>query len=80
MMRRYFTAIIIGAALLSFALVSCESGSGLPGIGGGDARSILDRFCRLKQSTIAQVLLTPPQIAAGRVVCQAIGEGMGNPG
>jgi hypothetical protein len=47
---------------------------------GGDARSVLDRFCRLKQSAIAQVLLSPQQMAAGRIVCGAIGEGMGNPG
>jgi hypothetical protein len=73
---RYLTIMFV-ATVVSLSLMSCEGG--LPGMG-GDARSVLDRFCRLKQSAIAQVLLSPQQMAAGRIVCGAIGEGMGNPG
>jgi hypothetical protein len=79
-MRSFTIITLVGAALVSLALVSCESGSGIPGIGGETPRHALTVFCSLKQSAIGQVLLTPEQIAAGRVVCAAVGAGMGNPG
>jgi hypothetical protein len=45
----------------------------------GDARTVLDSFCRLKQTQIAQILLTPQQLAAGRIVCYAIKDPLGVP-
>jgi hypothetical protein len=65
-------------APLLVLLVSCDTIGG--GIGGETPRHALSVFCSLKQSAIGQVLLTPAQLAAGRMVCQAIGAGMGNPG
>ena len=55
------------------ALAGCAQIPGPP----TDARSALNTFCTLKQTQIAQVLLTPELLQAGRVVCNAIGDPLG---
>jgi len=45
----------------------------------GNARVALNAFCTLKRTDIAQVLLTPAQLQAGEVVCNAIGDPLGTP-
>jgi hypothetical protein len=63
------------AALLvvSLALAACVQGAGVI----TNARMALHVFCTLKQTEIAQVLLTEQQLQAGRVVCSAIGDPLG---
>jgi hypothetical protein len=56
-------------------LASCQ------GLNSGEnVRQALDAFCRFKQSEIAAILVSPQLLAAGRAVCGAIGDGLGNPG
>jgi len=59
--------------LIAVGLASCEH---VPGTI-GDAKQVLHTFCTLKKTDIAQVLLTPAQLQAGRIVCEAIGDPFG---
>jgi len=67
-MNRLFSLLLV-----SLVLAACVQAGDVV----TNARAALHTFCTLKQSDILQVLLTPEQLQAGRVVCKAIGDPLG---
>jgi len=67
-MNRLFSILLV-----SLVLAACVQAGGVV----TNARAALHTFCTLKQSEIVQVLLTPEQFQAGRIVCSAIGDSLG---